>query len=38
MKNVKAKTYSRRNEAVAAIIGTAAAFGMFYWMAIIATN
>lgn len=38
MKNVKAKTYSRRNEVLAMVFGTVAMFGLFYWMAVVATN
>lgn len=37
MKNVNAK-HSRRNEILAAVFGTVAMFGLFYWMAVIATN
>lgn len=38
MKNVKAKTYNRRNDMIAAVVGAIAMFGLFYWMAVVATN
>lgn len=38
MKTTKVKAYDRRKDFIAAVIGTVAMFGLFYWMAVIASN